>query len=414
MKEGFTIIEKIKLPSDFNALVDVENLVDRVCSGLGVQEDAYGNVLVAVTEAVNNAIQHGNEMKKELSVDVAFTAPDTSVGGPVFSYTAVSNPGSVTVTGNASPINVPGLTGGTSYTFTVRGNNPSGSTAYSSASNAATPTNIGFSFLVLAGGGGGGGASTIGAGGAGGGYRSSWANETSGGGAAAESRFFPTMSTNYTVTVGAGGAFKYRGSNSVLGSITSIGGGRGGDDGPNNNNTEAPDGGYGGGSAGGSGGGNGSGANARARGGLGTTGQGYQGGYNTTGGRDGGGGGGAAAAGTNSSGDNGNAWGSGGDGRASSITGTSITRAGGSGGAGNGGGWGGQRGAGSGGVNLGGGGIPSYSNGGSGSADSGVVIVRYPNTFTLCGCSGLSYTTTTSGSNKITIFTSGTGSVNWS
>ena len=71
MKEGFTIIEQIKLPSDFNALVDVENLVDRVCNGLGVQEVAYGNVLVAVTEAVNNAIQHGNEMKKELFVDVA-------------------------------------------------------------------------------------------------------------------------------------------------------------------------------------------------------------------------------------------------------------------------------------------------------------------------------------------------------
>lgn len=71
MKEGFTIIEQLKLPSDFNALVDVENLVDRVCNGLGVQEEAYGNVLVAVTEAVNNAIQHGNEMKKELFVDVA-------------------------------------------------------------------------------------------------------------------------------------------------------------------------------------------------------------------------------------------------------------------------------------------------------------------------------------------------------
>jgi serine/threonine-protein kinase RsbW len=71
MKEGFTIIEKIKLPSDFNSLVDVENLVDRVCNCLGVHEEAYGNVLVAVTEAVNNAIQHGNELNKELFVDVA-------------------------------------------------------------------------------------------------------------------------------------------------------------------------------------------------------------------------------------------------------------------------------------------------------------------------------------------------------
>jgi len=360
-----------------------------------------------------NAPTIGTPTAGELSASVAFTAPDTSVGGPVFSYTALSNPGSVTATGNASPINVTGLTGGTSYTFTVRGNNPSGSTPYSSASNAATALNIGFSFLVLAGGGGGGGASTIGAGGAGGGYRSSYSTELSGGGAAAESKFFPTMSTNYTVTVGAGGAFKYRGSNSVLGSITSIGGGRGGDDGSNNDNTEAPDGGYGGGSAGGSGGGNGSGANARARGGLGTTGQGYQGGYNTTGGRDGAGSGGAAAAGTNSSGDNGNAWGSGGAGRASSITGTSVTRGGGIGGAGSGGGWGGQRGAGSGSANLGGGGIPSYSNGGSGSADSGIVVVRYPNTYTITVGAGLTASTTNSGSDKITQFTQGTGNASW-
>jgi serine/threonine-protein kinase RsbW len=71
MKEGFTIIERLKLPSDFNALVDVENLVDRVCSDLGIQEEAYGNVLIAVTEAVNNAIHHGNEMKNNLFVDVA-------------------------------------------------------------------------------------------------------------------------------------------------------------------------------------------------------------------------------------------------------------------------------------------------------------------------------------------------------
>jgi len=71
MKEGFTIIEQVKLPSDFASLVEVENLIDKVCSNLGVQEDAYGNVLIAVTEAVNNAIQHGNEENASLYVDVA-------------------------------------------------------------------------------------------------------------------------------------------------------------------------------------------------------------------------------------------------------------------------------------------------------------------------------------------------------
>jgi serine/threonine-protein kinase RsbW len=71
MKEGFTIIEHLKLPSEFNSIVEVENLIDKVCSNLGVQEDAYGNVLIAVTEAVNNAIHHGNGVNASLIVDVA-------------------------------------------------------------------------------------------------------------------------------------------------------------------------------------------------------------------------------------------------------------------------------------------------------------------------------------------------------
>jgi len=71
MKEGFKIIDSLQIPSDFSSLVDVENLVDRVCGNLGVEEDSYGNILIAVTEAVNNAIQHGNVFDTKLFVDVA-------------------------------------------------------------------------------------------------------------------------------------------------------------------------------------------------------------------------------------------------------------------------------------------------------------------------------------------------------
>ncbi len=68
MKDGFTLIEKLSIPSDFNEVAQVELLVDRVCSNLGVEEDHYGNILIAVTEAVNNAIEHGN--RKDAQVDV--------------------------------------------------------------------------------------------------------------------------------------------------------------------------------------------------------------------------------------------------------------------------------------------------------------------------------------------------------
>jgi serine/threonine-protein kinase RsbW len=71
MKEGYRIIERLQLPTNYNALVDIESLVGKVCENLGVVDDAYGNVLIAVTEAVNNAIEHGNAMNNDLLVDVA-------------------------------------------------------------------------------------------------------------------------------------------------------------------------------------------------------------------------------------------------------------------------------------------------------------------------------------------------------
>lgn len=70
------------------------------------------------------------------SASVEFTA--ATKGGPAFSYTALSNPGSITGTGTSSPVTVSGLTAGTSYTFTVRGTNPTGNSEYSSASNSIT------------------------------------------------------------------------------------------------------------------------------------------------------------------------------------------------------------------------------------------------------------------------------------
>ncbi|MFO0494185.1 MAG: ATP-binding protein [Flavobacteriia bacterium] len=71
MREGFTIINKLAIPSDFEALGQVEMLVDSVCNELGVNEEFYGNVLIAVTEAVNNAIEHGNLQNHAAEVNVA-------------------------------------------------------------------------------------------------------------------------------------------------------------------------------------------------------------------------------------------------------------------------------------------------------------------------------------------------------
>jgi hypothetical protein len=71
------------------------------------------------------------------SATVAFTA--NVKGGAALSWTALSNPGSITGTGSSSPVTVSGLTVGTSYTFTVQGSNSTGTGEYSVASNSAVP-----------------------------------------------------------------------------------------------------------------------------------------------------------------------------------------------------------------------------------------------------------------------------------
>lgn len=77
MKDGFTKIDDLSIPSDFVSINKVENLIDDVCTRLKVNEDYYGNVLIAVTEAVNNAIQHGNNMRSDLEVGLAVSDKET-------------------------------------------------------------------------------------------------------------------------------------------------------------------------------------------------------------------------------------------------------------------------------------------------------------------------------------------------
>ena len=65
-------MHSIEIGSDLNNIPEVESLIDKVCEDLKLNEDHYGNILIAVTEAVNNAIIHGNksEQVKSVTVDV--------------------------------------------------------------------------------------------------------------------------------------------------------------------------------------------------------------------------------------------------------------------------------------------------------------------------------------------------------
>jgi len=68
-----TIIDRIEFTSELKNINQVEALIDKISELKGVNEDSYGNMLIAVTEAVNNAVIHGNCLQKNLMVDVVVT-----------------------------------------------------------------------------------------------------------------------------------------------------------------------------------------------------------------------------------------------------------------------------------------------------------------------------------------------------
>jgi hypothetical protein len=319
-----------------------------------------------------------------IKASVLFVANNNG-GKSITSFTATSNPGSITSSSSTSPINFSStLINGTAYTFTLTATNSNGQSAPSTSSSpAVTPftasggntinTYTGFrshiftgtgnfvltgpanvEYLVVAGGGGGQSGNGGNAGGGGGGA----------GGMVSGS--LQLTGATYVCTVGAGNSATNTGFNSSIASggttfASALGGGG------------APS------KVGGSGAGTNSGA-----GGAGTSGQGNAGG--TGGGFDSpaSGGGGRGAVGGN--GIRGSGGGAGGAGSTNLFsTGSNTTYAGGGGGSsgfyGGGSGAGGAGGGGSanggnGVANTGGGG-GGHRNGTPGSGGSGIIVVRY-------------------------------------
>lgn len=277
--------------------------------------------------------------------------------------------------------------------------------------------------LVVAGGGVGG--AGHGGGGGAGGFRTN-------------SSYSITANTPLTLTVGAGGTGNTyggstgtNGSNSVFGSISSTGGGKGGaQNSPDVGITPSQR----HGTSGGSGGGGGNTTQGAGSGGAGNAGgyspvEGYAGANSNYGTSTWAGAGGGGAGGAGSGQSSPNTGGNGGPGAISSITGSSTYYASGGGGAGgdnngasggsasSGGGTGGREGGGyltaSGSANTGGGSGGSR-DGSTGNGGSGVVILAYENSYRDPIVSvGLTYTKDTSSRTgyKVFKFTAGTGTV---
>jgi len=351
------------------------------------------------------------------SVSIAFTAGGAN-GSPItnYKYALSTNGGSTYGSFTAldpadttTPITISGLTQNTAYYIKLKAVNDMGDSVASSAVSISTLNAITVDYLVVAGGGGGG--HDVGGGGGAGGLRSTVTN--TGGGGALETPLNMNYNTNYAIVIGNGGAGDTdvagtgtNGGNSSFSTITSTGGGGGGSHSY-----------YDGLSGGSGGGGAGYGTNPSPSagryqlGGAGTANQGYAGGTGNSASilSDSGGGGGAGGAGTNATVRGSNAeYAAGGVGVTVAITGSNVTYA--TGGKGGGDTWAGSA---NGAANTGNGGDGAGSSSGS-AGGSGVVILRYlTSAGTITIGAGLTGSTATSGSYKVTTITAGTGNVSW-
>ncbi|MCZ2356607.1 MAG: ATP-binding protein [Bacteroidia bacterium] len=90
---------KIEIKSSIDELSIVENFVDDLNAKLDLSDEIYGNIMIAVTEAVNNSIVHGNanDINKKIQIEVFQKNPNIvsfriQDEGPGFDVQKVKDP----------------------------------------------------------------------------------------------------------------------------------------------------------------------------------------------------------------------------------------------------------------------------------------------------------------------------------
>jgi len=63
----------IQVPSITENIRMIECFIDNAKERFHLDEDMYGNIMIAVTEAVNNAIKHGNASDKSKNVSLSLS-----------------------------------------------------------------------------------------------------------------------------------------------------------------------------------------------------------------------------------------------------------------------------------------------------------------------------------------------------
>lgn len=88
----------LRLPSNPRNVCQVESFVQRLMEKYRLSPDVYGNILISLTEAVNNAIIHGNRKDESKTVQIQLSqsqghiAIKVSDEGRGFDYQSIPDP----------------------------------------------------------------------------------------------------------------------------------------------------------------------------------------------------------------------------------------------------------------------------------------------------------------------------------
>ena len=91
-------VTELKLNSRPESLGEVEKIIDDLRATYDVSEDMFGNMLVAITEAVTNAIYHGNKSDPQKKVSIQYQLKNNNLSfviadeGPGFDYYNLPDP----------------------------------------------------------------------------------------------------------------------------------------------------------------------------------------------------------------------------------------------------------------------------------------------------------------------------------
>jgi serine/threonine-protein kinase RsbW len=64
----------LKIKSDINEIHEVERFVEDICDYYNINNSYFGNIIVAISEAVENSIVHGNKQDPSKSINISFEA----------------------------------------------------------------------------------------------------------------------------------------------------------------------------------------------------------------------------------------------------------------------------------------------------------------------------------------------------